>query len=150
MLLFKKSVAIICLITFLISTIGISIQKHSCNMSETTKVILFPELFGSTSQCFADSCCDEEYVSCSLNNVPCCNNTFTYAKIDAIYSGTIASINLVKHILDIPVILALQTSINEVDSKTFFIDYIPPPIKLFGTSLLHFIHNIKIALPFSL
>jgi hypothetical protein len=145
----KKSVVIICLIAFAISTTGISIQKHSCRMSGTTKLALFPEIFGATT-----SCCEMKGTTTpsdanSINKVPCCKNEFTYAKISSLYTYTFTSASFVKQILDIPVLHLLQVSLANAPIKIIFTDYQPPPLILYGTSLLHFIHNIKIALPYN-
>ncbi|MEI6122597.1 MAG: hypothetical protein WCQ95_03120 [Bacteroidota bacterium] len=143
----KKSVAIICLIAFAISTTGISIQKHSCRMEGTTKLALFPEIFGQTT-----SCCEMPGTTAanntnSVKNIPCCKNEFTYAKIASLYNNTFLANSITKHLLNIPIVHLLQVSLQEVPQKVIFTDYQPPPLLLYGTSLLHFIHNIKIALP---
>jgi hypothetical protein len=147
MLFVKKSVAVICLIAFAISTTGISIQKHSCRMSGTTKVALFPEIFGNTVSCcemktpVASNHCN------SVSTVPCCQNVFTYAKIISLYVYSFTGANLIKQLFTIPVIDFMQLVSNDIPVKSIFHYYKPPPVKYYGTKLLHFIHNIKIALP---
>jgi hypothetical protein len=146
--LFKKSVAVICLIAFAISTTGISIQKHSCRMSGTTKVALFPEIFGQTISCCEIPAFTPSGNANSVKQVPCCKNEFTFAKIASFYSLTFSASSITKLILNIPAFHLLQISLTEVPQRIIFTDYQPPPLILFGTSLLHFIHNIKIALPY--
>jgi hypothetical protein len=144
----KKSVAIICLIAFAFSTTGISIQKHSCRMSGTTKIALLPEIFGATTSCCEMKGTTTSSDANSITKVPCCKNEFTYAKISSLYTYTLAYANFVKQILDIPLANLLQVSLANAPKKIAFTDYQPPPLILFGTSFLHFIHNIKIALPY--
>jgi hypothetical protein len=146
--LFKKSVAIICLIAFAVSTTGISFQKHSCSMSGTTKVALFPEIFGQTVSCCEIPAAASSSDANSVNRVPCCKNEFTFSKIASFYSRTFTASSITKLILNIPTFHLLQVSLTDVPQKIIFTDYQPPPLILFGTSLLHFIHNIKIALPY--
>jgi hypothetical protein len=143
----KKSVAIICLIAFAISTTGISIQKHSCRMSGTTKIAVFPEIFGQTTSCCEMPGTTSANNSNSVKNVPCCKNEFTYAKITSFYNPVFSVNSITKLLLNIPMVHLLQISLQEVPQKIFFTDYQPPPLLFYGTSLLHFIHNIKIALP---
>ena len=144
---FKKSVAVICLIAFAISTTGISFQKHSCRMAGTTRVALFPEIFGQTISCCGIPASATSSDAHSVNKVPCCKNEFTYAKIASFFNQTYTASSITKLILNIPTIHLLQISLSEVPQKVIFTDYQPPPLILYGTTLLHFIHNIKIAFP---
>jgi hypothetical protein len=146
--LIKKSLVVICLIAFAISTTGISFQKHSCIMMGTTKVALFPEIFGQTISCCEIPAAASSGYANSVSKIPCCKNEFTFSKIASFYSQTFTARSITKLILNIPIFHLLQLSNIEVPEKIIFSDYQPPSLILFGTSLLHFVHNIKIALPY--
>jgi hypothetical protein len=83
----------------------------------------------------------------SVQEVPCCHNVFQYAKIAATYIYTFSGFNFIKLILDIPVAYIMQLSAIDTPQQSTIADYESPPLPFFGTTLLHFIHNIKIALP---
>jgi hypothetical protein len=146
--LVKKSLVIICLIAFAISTTGISFQKHSCSMMGTTEVALYPELFGKLVSCcltfHADSVTDTPWVG----NIPCCKNEFKYSRISTFFNQTFRANNIIKIVYCLPGVQWLQTKLVEVSRVKVLTDYQPPPIILSGTKLLHFLQNLKIALPY--
>ncbi len=142
----KKSVAIICLIAFAISTSGISMQMHSCRMAGTTKVAFFPEIFGRTTSCCEMTAVDSKD-ACAVGNVPCCKNENKFVKISTIFTYQFSSDNLIKLVLNIPKIILLKSTIEEVQYISVLSEYRPPPLLLFGIKLLHFIKNIKTDLP---
>ncbi len=148
MLFLKKSVAIVCLIAFALSTTGISFQKHSCQMSGTTKVSLFPELFGHNISCCESASNAKPKSGSSIDKVPCCNNVFKFAKISSFFNNTFSSDKVLKIFANLPKLVLFQSSLSEVSFKFVFSDYRPPPLIHFGKTLLHLIQNLKIELPY--
>jgi hypothetical protein len=145
--LIKKSVVIICLIAFAISTTGISMQKHSCQMTGKTKVAWFPEIFGKNTTCCEPSSPVNSNNSNSIRKVPCCNNITKYAKVTSLYNNPFSAGKLIKIFLNIPEIHLFQNVVKAISHNISLINYRPPPIQFFGITLLHFIHNIKSDLP---
>lgn len=143
----KKSVAIICLIAFAISTSGISMQMHSCRMAGTKKVSFFPEIFGSTTSCCEMTAASNSKDNCAVDNVPCCKNENKFAKIATIFNYQFSNNNLIKIVLNTPTIALFTFSMEEVQYISALSEYRPPPLQLFGIKLLHFIKNIKTDLP---
>ncbi len=142
----NKSITIICLIAFAISTIGVSVQMHSCKMSGQTKVALFPEIFGKTLSCCEVAKPAGNHHENSIQTVPCCNNVFKYSKISSLYN-TFSGNNPFKYVLNVPDFGFVQEQITDFSNRIIAGSYRPPPEKLFGKILLHFIHNIKVDLP---
>lgn len=143
----KKSVVIICLIAFAISTSGISMQMHSCRMAGTTKVAFFPEIFGSTTSCCEMPAASNSNDACAFGKVPCCKNENKFAKIATIFNYQFSSNNLTKLVLNIASFALFNYSVVEVQYISALSEYRPPPLQLFGIKLLHFIKNIKTDLP---
>ncbi len=146
--LVKKSLVIICLIAFAISTTGISFQRHSCRMSGTTKVALYPELFGNVESCCLSFHPASLPDSHSIDKIPCCKNDFTYSRITTFFSQTFRTNIIIKVLYCLPGAQWIQTKLVEITQIKVLTDYQPPPLILFGTKLLHFFQNIKIALPY--
>jgi hypothetical protein len=144
----KKSIVLLCLMAFVISTTGISVQMHSCRMTGKTKVAVLPEIFGAANSCCNMQTSGHSKDNCSLDQIPCCKTGYTYAKVASWFSQSFSIKNFNSHFLNLPLAHLLNISLKEAPQKSSFSDYQPPPLLFFGTSLLHFIHNIKIALPY--
>ncbi len=116
-------------------------------MAGTTKVAVFPELFGNSGSCCSMTPPPVSKNTNSVQEIPCCHNVFQYAKIVATYIYTFSGFNFIKIIFDLPVAAIMHLSAIDTPQNSAFADYESPPLSFFGTTLLHFIHNIKIALP---
>jgi len=147
----KKGAVLISALAILVSTTGISVQMHRCDMAGKTSRVLFPEIFG-----IKGSCCCADISSASQKNergvskvgtIPCCRNSFTFSKIPSYFSQSINFSGAVKSLLGVAVLSQIIIS-PEIVRSALPVFYWPPPSIFFGKKLICLIHQIKIPFPF--
>jgi hypothetical protein len=152
MSILKKAGAIICLLAIMVSSTGISLQKHSCSMANKTYSVLFPEIFGAKT-----SCCCMSNVSAmpasgngtsNVSEPPCCKSTFSFSKITTFFENRVQVLNPVKSLIAVYQNILQLLPANESQEISPIISYWPPPPKLYGIILLHFTHQLKLHLLF--
>lgn len=136
------------LVVFLAGSTGITYSFHSCLSSGKTDLKLFPEIFSQSPSC----CCE----SASENSMPfnayfsepdCCKTTWGFIK--TVFTGIplnyhfdkILSVEFLCHNVSLSIIWhpePLSTVLIPPD------DHSPP---LSGTSLIYFLHQIRIPFP---
>ena len=145
----KKKISILFLITlFLISTTGLPIWSHYCEMMG--KKSLSECEMCSIEEVEIVSCCSEKTAENQLQfkseYSTCCIDEFDYKKIEDNFFQTITS-NLIPIT---SVISALYLSSIDSQSENKFSEQtnydLPPP--KFGKQLLNTIHQLKLDLPF--
>jgi len=145
----KKKISILFLITlFLISTTGLPIWSHYCEMMGKKSLTECDDC--KIEEVEVTSCCSEITLENQLQytseNSNCCIDEFDYKKIEDDFFQTITS-NLIPIT---SVISALHLSSIDSQSENKFSEQtnydLPPP--KFGKQLLNTIHQLKLDLPF--
>ena len=145
----KKKISILTLtILFLVSTTGLPIYSHYCEMMGQ-KSSNECEMCSIEIEKIESVCCSEENqfekLQISSENSTCCIDAFDYKKIEDNYSQPI-SLRLIfsSEIVGTTVDVVIEP--ENVKPQSFInTDNLPPP--KFGKRLLHSIHQLKIALP---
>lgn len=145
----KKKISILFLITlFLISTTGLPIWSHYCEMMGK-KSLSECEMCKAEIEKIEPSCCSEKTAENQLQftseNSNCCIDEFDYKKIEDNFSQ---SINIVLVIFSVSIDEgSLGTIESEMEKKySQNSNYNLPPPK-FGKELLNTIHQLKLDLP---
>jgi hypothetical protein len=141
----KKRILIIGLVLlFLVSTNGMPITYHLCEMMGE-KALSECEVCVVEKQKVETSCCVEEssdlFSQISASESTCCFDSFTYEKIedDFSQSGNLKTISNSVIIVLKPLVLDTE----EIDKYSHQNNYSLPPPK-FGKQLLRSIHQLKI------
>jgi hypothetical protein len=145
----KKKISILSFIVlFLVSTTGLPIWSHYCEMMGKT----------STSECemckveiekVESSCCseelDEDFIKLTSEKSDCCVDNFDYKKVEDDFSQSLAT-NLLNCniVFTTHNILSVDSQKEETHSQNNNYD-LPPP--KFGKELLNTIHQLKLDLP---
>ena len=145
----KKKISILFLITlFLISTTGLPIWSHYCEMMGKKSLSECEDC--SIEEVEIISCCSEQTAENQLQftseNSNCCIDEFDYKKIEDNFFQTVSS-NIITNNL---IIAELQlTTLESQDEEKYSqqTNYNLPPPK-FGKQLLNTIHQLKLDLPF--
>jgi hypothetical protein len=146
----KKRISIsILTLLFLVSTTGMPIWSHYCEMMGE-KSLSKCEMCKAEIEKIEPSCCSEEFsdndLKFSSEKSDCCVDEFDYKKIEDNFFQTITS-NLIPIT---SVISALHLSSIDSQSENKFSEQtsynLPPP--KFGKQLLNTIHQLKLDLPF--
>ncbi|MEI6683240.1 MAG: hypothetical protein WCO44_11460 [Bacteroidota bacterium] len=150
-----KRIGIIALLTvFLFGITGISVFHHACTSSNKEQVTVYAEIYRQAPV----SCCEGEAfepfrghrdgMQQYLSAVPCCKSTNTFLALHIITER----INALKLQQSAPLekntLVLLQEAIPENPARlqTIRFQFHSPP--LYGTELIHYLHQIKIpALP---
>lgn len=142
----KKKISILTIVfLFFISTTGLPVWSHYCEM-------MGKKSLNECDACIVEtqtSCCSEEQLTAKIKitaeNSSCCFDIFDYKKIEDDFFQTITS-NLIP-IITVSTELHLSSldsqNENEFSEKTNF--DLPPP--KFGKELLNTIHQLKLDLP---
>jgi hypothetical protein len=141
----KKKISILTLsLLFLVSTTGMPIWSHYCEM-------IGKKSLTECEACVVEietSCCSDELLNDQLkfttNNSKCCIDEFDYKRIEDDYSNTL-TLNFVTNLLVVETIKDF-TAGTEQENKSSQNKYNLPPPK-FGRKLLQTIHQLKIDLP---
>lgn len=145
----KKKISILFLITlFLISTTGLPIWSHYCEMMG--KKSLSECEMCSIEEVEIVSCCSEKTAENQLQftseNSNCCIDEFDYKKIEDNFFQTVSS-NLITNNLIISELNLTTLESQDEEKYSQQTNYDLPPPK-FGKQLLNAIHQLKLALPF--
>ena len=144
----KKKISILTLtILFLVSTTGMPIWSHYCEM--VGKYSLSECSDCKIEKVEIDSCClenipDDQY-QLSTEDSNCCVDAFDYKKIEDNFSQPI-SLRLIFSVEIIGTTIDEVVNPENVKTQSYLNTYNLPPQK-FGKQLLHTIHQLKIALP---
>lgn len=145
----KKKISILTLtILFLVSTTGLPVFSHYCEMMQK-RSISECEMCKVEMEKVESSCCSEEIqgdkLQVSSEKSTCCIQEFDYKKIEDNFSLTlntsVTSFNIVIETLD-------QASVDSQKEQTNSLQNnfnLPPP--KFGKQLLQTIHQLKLDLP---
>ncbi len=145
----KKKISILSLvILFLVSTTGLPIWSHYCEMMGQ-KSSNECEMCSIEIEKIESDCCSEENqfvkMQISSENSTCCIDTFDYKRIEDNYSQPI-SLRLIFSSEIVATTVDVVVNPKNVKSQSFIdTDNLPTP--KFGKRLLHSIHQLKIALP---
>lgn len=145
----KKKISILSLvILFLVSTTGLPIWSHYCEMMGQ-KSSDECEMCSIEIEKIESDCCSEENqfekIQISSENSTCCIDAFDYKRIEDNYSQPI-SLRLIFSSEIVATTVDVVANPKNVKSQSFIdTDNLPPP--KFGKQLLHTIHQLKIALP---
>ncbi|HEY6436045.1 MAG TPA: hypothetical protein VIY47_05610 [Ignavibacteriaceae bacterium] len=145
----KKKISILTLtILFLVSTTGLPIWSHYCEMNGNRSS-------GDCDMCKIDieeiesTCCSEENpfekLQVSSENFTCCIDSFDYKKIEDNFSQPI-SLRLIFSSEIIGTTIDEVVKQENVKTQSYLNTHNLPPPK-FGKQLLHTIHQLKIDLP---
>ena len=146
----KKKISILFLITlFLISTTGLPIYSHYCEMMGK-KSLSECEMCKAEIEKIEPSCCSEEIsdndLKFSSNKSNCCVDEFDYKKIEDNFFQTV-SLNLITNNLIIAELNLTTLESQDEEKYSQQTNYDLPPPK-FGKQLLNTIHQLKLNLPF--
>ena len=143
---------ILLLSIFLSGTIGLSVWRHLCSCNKTQYFAVMPEIVGHHAQC----CCETTGsmmtrepapAASSLSSGDCCKNIRLYLKANFVALPLVA---LAKQLNPEPATMFFMPALTlqpkpQVTVRNVFLEYYPPP--LYGSVLIHFLHQIKIPSP---
>jgi hypothetical protein len=144
----KRITISILTLLFLVSTTGMPIWSHYCEMMGK-RSISECEMCKAEIEKLEPACCSEEVqnnkLRISSDNSTCCIDQFDYKKIDDNFFQT----NITTQILSTVSIVEINlSSIDSPEGKQYTQQYnydLPPP--KFGKQLLQIIHQLKLDLP---
>ena len=126
MKLIQKISSVFLALTFLLSSLGVTINKMSCLKSGKTHISFIP---------FKD-CCPEKNSSKTIIKSPCCDINNTSFKLNDFDPAQKSNIPVVDKAIFLKQVSVKQTILNTTASKLSFADLTPP---LHGRQLLSFI-----------
>jgi hypothetical protein len=126
---------------------GFTMQKHICNCRNEIVYSIFPELFGSQVSC----CCSvDKKINNKTDGNVAISNPDGCKDVHLFYKDPSVTILTTSIIIDLKTPVAefilndLLLNIPETTSKIITSLYRPPPLLLYGQSLLRFIQELKI------
>ncbi|MEI6456307.1 MAG: hypothetical protein WCO93_08460 [bacterium] len=152
MKILKKTGTLLFVIVFLAESMGITFFHHICSGSDMHEVTLYPEFFSHAPAC---GCYEEEQNSnagdgISMDSPSCCQNIILFCKLPVNTlpaEQTPITFNSGDHSILISALTEEYSSETTIETGVSFNSHAPP---LSGTSLIHFLHQIKIPFPPSL
>ncbi len=145
----KKKISILTLtILFLVSTTGLPIWSHYCEMMGKSSSTDCEMCKADIEQTESDCCSEQapfESLKITVENSTCCVDAFDYKKIEDIFSQTGTTVLIPGTLIIAEINLS---SFNSEKGKQYSLKAncnLPPP--KFGKQLLHTIHQLKIDLP---
>jgi hypothetical protein len=146
----RSAAVCLLLLIFLAGSTGISFFIHTCGSSHQKDVFAFREIFHQDIGC----CCTEKASSKpddgtapGYRDDDCCKISHLFIKAPFAGFPVLEKLSIPDCAAEVPE-FALFRSKPAEDSKASFIpflDHSPPP--LYGISLIHFIHQIRIPAP---
>lgn len=144
-----KIIAISLALLVFVSATGFTLHKHICHCKNETVYSFFPEIFGlSESCCCAETGYDQNYLFQKqlIKNYDCCKNVYLFYKSPV-------KVQILNSVLKYKISfngLQTETKIFDIPGKIINPEvsiYRPPPLLLFGKTLITYLHNLKIPFP---
>lgn len=148
----KKFLTLSLIFAFLLSTIGLPVILHMCDITGNKSLVSCSECNDEQKTEETESCCSTENSASKSTetsfshgkNIGCCSDQLTQIKIEDDFS--VSSVDKVQQ--NVTVISVVSTSnTTEKDENYFLNDSGFSPEPLYGKLLLKSIHQLKIANP---